>query len=418
LGKVEDVKQEIVECLDNENIVQFHQESVRIQSISGNEKEYAEFLYNKMEEFSFNDKEFYEVRPQRPNIWGRIKGIGNGRNLLLVNHTDTVPVEGWQARWEGKIQENPFSGEIVNGELWGRGSVDNKAGMTSSIMAMKALKKIGVKLRGDVIFSAHIDEEGCADDSAAWGIKGLTEAYKSGKIPKADFCVWSDCSDNLHIYYSQLAMVALEINISGKAAYPGTPWLGTSAITKAQRVLNNLEEYSEEMWNKKFNIIQGHPRNVVYSMCGGEPNTFSVPEKCSIRYMMWGIKGDEPRTMFHDVESILRKIAIKEGLEAEIKVLYPGDTGYGYSSAEISEDEPMIKILADNLKKVTEKENMVTGAPYVGESSWIIKDMKVPTVYFGPGKLELCHTLEERIKIEELVQHAKILALSIVDYCI
>jgi len=410
-------KRQVLKYINSENIINLHQESVRIQSITGSEKDYAEFLLKKINEIGLDDSGTYDIRPKRPNIWGVLKGNGGGKNLLLVNHTDTVPVVGWEEKWKNTPQENPFSGEIIDEELWGRGSIDNKAGMTSSLIAMKAIKDAGIKLRGDIIFSAHVDEEGCSEDSCSWGIKGLAEAYNAEKIPKADFCIWSDCSDGMHIYFTQLSMVALEINIYGKSAYPGTPWLGVNAITKAQRVLEYLEKYSEETWIKKFNKMQGHPRNVAYSIKGGDSNLLSVPDNCSIRYIMWGIMGDEPEDMYKEVESILQKTAILEGLDFKITILYPGNTGYGYSSEGISLNEPMLEILSNNLEEITGMTNMIASAPYVGETSWIIKDMKIPAVYFGPGKLELCHTLDERINIEELLQHTKVLALSIIDYC-
>jgi acetylornithine deacetylase len=418
MASVKELQDKVLAELDDDEIVAFHRASVRIPSVTGNEKQYAEFLYGKMEEFGFDDRGMYDARgPDRPNIWGLVRGSGGGPSLLLENHTDTVPVEGWEKKWKGTPQENPFSGEIVEGEIWGRGSLDNKAGMTSSMMVMKALKKSGVTLKGDVVLSGTIDEEGASDDSSVWGMKAMAKEYNAGKVPRADFSFWTDCSDGLHIYVSQYALCVLEIKIKGETAYPGTPWLGTNAITKAQRFLELLDEYADQQWKEKYDPLQGRPNNVVMYINGGHPTQLAVPEECTIVFLRWGIPGDEPQRMYRDVESILRYLAMSEGLDFEIKVRYPGDTGYGYSSVGVPEDHPAVKMLAKSLEIVTGKKDMVTGAPYVGETPWMISGMDLPTLYFGPGPLGWCHTLEERCPIGELLQHAKVLALSVVEYC-
>lgn len=417
MPSVKELQEKVLAHLDDQEIVAFHQAVVRIPSVSGNEKEYAEFLCEKMGEFGFDDRELYDARPDRPNVWGRIKGTGGGPSLMLENHLDTVPVEGWEEKWKGTPQESPFSGAIVEGEIWGRGSIDNKAGMTSGMMLMKALKEAGAQLKGDVILSGTIDEEGCAPDSNAWGVKALVQAYNAGTVPKADFAIHPDCSNGLHIYISQHAAVLMKVTIQGKEGYCGTPWLGESAITKALRFLKRLEEYGNKMWEEKFDPIQGRPNNLVYWLQGGNPTRLAVPDECTIGLLMWGVREDTPKRMYQDVESILRYMAITEGVEFEAQITHPGDTGYGYSSVGVSEDHPFVKMLARNLERVSGKRDMVTGAPYCGETPWFFKDMGVPSVYFGPGELGLCHTLEERCSIEELVQQAKILALTAVEYC-
>lgn len=60
---------------------------------------------------------------------------------------------------------------------------------------------------------------------------------------------------------------------------------------------------------------------------------------------------------------------------------------------------------------------MVTGAPYVGETLWMVWDIGLPTAYFGRGPPAWCHNLEERCPVDELLQFTKVLALSAMEYC-
>lgn len=414
---IRELQESVLNHLSDDEIVAFHQASVRIPSMTGAEKEYAEFLYEQMSQFGFDDRVLYSARPDRPNLWGRVRGTGSGHSLMLENHSDTQLVDGWEEKWKGTPQENPFSGAVVDGAIWGRGSLDNKAGMTACFMVAKAIKESGLTLSGDVTLSATVDEEGASNDSNNWGIKALAEAYTSGRIPKADFCIWTDCSNGMHIYTSQFALTVLEVKIRGKSAYCGMPWLGTNAITKAQHFLNRVEEYSKKIWDEKFDPGQWHPVNFAYMIQAGAPLRFVVTDECTVSLIMWGVPGDEPMRMYQDVESILREMGMAEGLEWDTKIVYQGDTGYGMSSVGVSPEEPIVSILAKNLEQVTGKTKMVTGAPYIGETPWIINDMGLPTVYFGPGPLNWCHVLEERCPIDELLQFTKTLALSVVEYC-
>jgi len=101
-------------------------------------------IARKMREFGFDKYESYEFAPNRLNSWGMLKGTGGGCSLLLQAHVDTVGIEGWKERWKGTLKEDPFSGALIDGEIWGRGSIDCKAGMAASLIACKALKEAGV----------------------------------------------------------------------------------------------------------------------------------------------------------------------------------------------------------------------------------------------------------------------------------
>jgi acetylornithine deacetylase/succinyl-diaminopimelate desuccinylase-like protein len=178
--------------------------------------------------------------------------------------------------------------------VWCRGSLDNKAGMTSAIMVARALKKSGVQLKGGFIMSGNIDEEDAPDDSNLQGMKAKAKEYNAGKIPKAAFCFWTDCSDGLHIYVSQYALCVLEVRIKGKTTHPGTPRDGINAITKAQRFLTLLEEYGDEQWENKFDPLQGRPNNVVTYIKGGHLTQLAVPEECGVAFLRRGVPGADP----------------------------------------------------------------------------------------------------------------------------
>jgi acetylornithine deacetylase/succinyl-diaminopimelate desuccinylase-like protein len=93
---------------------------------------------------AFDDIDYYELTANRPNIVATRKGAGGGRSLIWCGHTDVVPVTPEQAeQWEGA---GPFSGEIRDGKLWGRGASDMKGPIAAYVMATRILHDAGVKL--------------------------------------------------------------------------------------------------------------------------------------------------------------------------------------------------------------------------------------------------------------------------------
>ena len=85
-----------------------------------------------------------EFPPGRPNVWGERKGAGGGKRLLFIGHTDTVHVDGWRERWAGTDARDPFGAPIIDGQVWGRGAGDLKAGICASLAALALLDKAGI----------------------------------------------------------------------------------------------------------------------------------------------------------------------------------------------------------------------------------------------------------------------------------
>ena len=100
---------------------------------------------------------FYSPRKEfigSPNVVAIKRGTCGGRSIILNGHIDVVP-EGDLGQWDSE----PFSGEIKDGKLYGRGSTDMKGGNVSLLLAIEVLQALGIKLKGDIIFQSVIEEE-------------------------------------------------------------------------------------------------------------------------------------------------------------------------------------------------------------------------------------------------------------------
>jgi acetylornithine deacetylase/succinyl-diaminopimelate desuccinylase-like protein len=104
----------------------------------------------------------YDSGPGRSIVLARLKGTGPAKPLLLLNHMDVVPTD--PARW----QHDPFAAEIVDGKMWGRGTIDMKGLGVVQLMAFLSLKRQNVPLARDVILMAVPDEETGGTLGARW----------------------------------------------------------------------------------------------------------------------------------------------------------------------------------------------------------------------------------------------------------
>ena len=143
----------------------------------GNETPCAEFLRQRFEAEGI-EAEVVEPAPGRGNVIARLPGEGGGKSLLLLSHLDVVPVQE-PSEWTAE----PFGGVVRDGFVWGRGALDCKCLTAMEAVAMFALKRAGVRLKGDLMFAAVADEEVGGDFGAGWLANERPETLR------ADFCI-------------------------------------------------------------------------------------------------------------------------------------------------------------------------------------------------------------------------------------
>src|SRR5439155_24298248 len=154
------------------------QELIRLDTVNppGNETRAAEGLRAYLEENGVRC-ELYARTPERANLVARIPGRGDGPSLLLLSHTDTVLAD------PGEWQVDPWSGELRDGVVWGRGALDMKGQVAASAVAIAALARDGFEPAGDLVFAACADEE----VGEGFGLQWLVEAHP--EAVRADYAV-------------------------------------------------------------------------------------------------------------------------------------------------------------------------------------------------------------------------------------
>ena len=237
-----------VESSTNE-IVELEQALVRIPSVNtgfmptGNETEVAEFIRDWISQTGL-DSEILSRHPDRGNIISVYPGDDDKTRLMLMSHTDVVPVED-----ETKWNYEPFAAEISGGRVYGRGASDCKALLTCQLMAMAIMKRSGVRLAHGLRLVSGADEE----HGGRWGFGWLADTHPESL--SSEFAVNEGGGTPVEIGNSltyllgtgEKGRMELHITLRGESAHASVPWTGVNASYRLSRALNAIEEYQPEL---------------------------------------------------------------------------------------------------------------------------------------------------------------------------
>ena len=375
-----------IELLKDE-LVSLAQELVKIQSISGNEKDVQSFINSKLLETGFT-VEVFSKETLRPNL---IAKLGSGRrNILFIAHVDNIPA-GDKERWTFP----PYSATIADGRIYGRGVADMKSGLAAMIIAAKALNETGDGSDGVFSIASVVDEE----IESEYGVKYLAE----NRLISADAAIFGEPSFPDTIV-SMKDGVWLKITTFGKSVGSGWPRDGINAVTKMSKILLALENLD---LGGNSDPLLGSPTIAPGTSIQCESRIHSIPDKCEATVDIYMIPGQETQDILEKVEATLSDMK-KKDKELEYKI----DTVLATAPYETSQDERIYKDLQSSILTVFGKEAAPCGIPSVGDARFM-RDLGIPSVIaYGPGEKGKGHITDESVRIETLVNVAKVYALT------
>jgi acetylornithine deacetylase/succinyl-diaminopimelate desuccinylase-like protein len=219
------------------------QDLIRLDTVNppGNETIAADYLRGYLERSGVSC-ELYARVPERASLVARIPGRGAGPSLLFLSHTDTVLADASEWRMD------PWSGALLDGEVWGRGALDMKGQVAASAVAIASLAREGFEPAGDLIFAATADEE-VGDD---FGLSWLCEAHP--EAVRADYAVNEGAGERLELggraFYicstAEKTSAPFLLSVHGRSGHASIPGIADNALLKAARLLGRLEELRPE----------------------------------------------------------------------------------------------------------------------------------------------------------------------------
>jgi acetylornithine deacetylase/succinyl-diaminopimelate desuccinylase-like protein len=172
----------------------------------------------------------------------RIRGTGDGPSLMLLSHTDVVLAD--PSEWSVP----PFSGEVRDDEVWGRGALDMKSQVAANAVALASLQREGFRPAGDLIFAATADEE----VGDGFGLMWLCSEHPDAV--RCDYAINEGAGDRLDfggsIYYlcstAEKMTAPFNVRVHGRSGHASMPGIADNALVKAARQIERIAEYRPE----------------------------------------------------------------------------------------------------------------------------------------------------------------------------
>lgn len=308
------VLKRVLAALDEKALVEFTRQVAKIPSVHGDEQAIATAFADRMDALGL-ETERAEVERDRFNALGWVRGTGGGRSLTLNGHLDTVVhLLGWK--------RDPYGGELVNGRIYGHGISNMKASDTAMAYGAAAIKRAGVRLRGDLLVALVVGE--------CHGGVGTRDLMKKGI--KTDVFVNGEPT-YLNVLTVHAYSQYFRVNIVGRTGHFGTHDHGVNAIMKMYELVRRLGPVHTEIppgrWIrfKDKPLYHGLPRYHIGTIRGGLTREFhegpsNTPDFCTAVLNVRATPNKPIESTRRDIERVLRDMRRSDhGFAYEISVM-------------------------------------------------------------------------------------------------
>lgn len=356
---------------------------VKIKSLSAQEKEVQLELKRQMEEAGFD-----EVRIDGlGNVIGR---IGNGKKILAIDgHMDTVDMGNMQ-NWTF----DPLGGEIKDGYVHGRGTVDQEGGPAAFVTAGRILKELAFDRDLTIYFVGSVMEEDC--DGLCW--KYIIEEEKI--VP--DFVISTEPT-NLNIYRGHRGRMEIHVHFYGVSSHGSAPERGKNAIYMASRTALEIEKLNERLAYDEF---LGRGSVTISEIISGSPSLCAVSDYARIhldRRLTWG---ETKESAIAEIEALVKDMNAKVEVLDYSETAWTGLT-YGmekyYPTWKMEEDTEIVQTGVRTYEKVFGSKPKVDKWTFSTNGIMTCGTYKIPTIGFGPGNEVLAHAPNEKVPVSDLV---------------
>jgi succinyl-diaminopimelate desuccinylase len=396
--------------------VDFLKGLTRIPTINPPGEEYragAEFIGAKLKEFGYSCQFVAaDGRPEhtpthpRINVIGQMEDCQPKPRLHFNGHFDVVPVgQGWTV--------DPFAGLVLGGKLYGRGTADQKAGIAASIFAVEAIRRSGIRLAGTVEQSGTVDEE-------SGGFAGVAWLAEQGLIHKdrTDFVIITEPTDANRICIGHRGVYWFKVIQHGRIGHGSMPYLGVSAADHLGDVIHEITcKLKPELAKRKTEMPVEPPGSRyasinINSVFGGQPergtHTPCVIDRAGAIFDRRFLAEER----LEDVQSEIRRLldnlcsknpAARYTLE-DLMIVHPTQT---------DPSSVLVRTVESSIERVLGSRPPLMASPGTYDQKHVTRIGHIQDcIAYGPGILELAHQPDEYVVIDDLIQSAKVMALT------
>lgn len=412
------VESGVQEMLDVPSMLEFLEKLVKIPSLGGNETPAQDLVADWMVRNGFEvdvwdlDMEALTAHPsysaeidrqEGRGVVGWIGGNRGGPTLVLNGHVDVVPLGDLDA-WSFP----PWSGEVQNGEVQGRGALDMKGGLVAGLYAAKAVRDSGIDLHGRLMVQSVIGEE----DGGVGTLASLLRGHRGDAAIIMEPTALSICP-------AQAGALNFRLTVRGRSAHGSVRDEGTSALEAFIRVHNALMALeAERNHNCSEPLFEGFERPLplsVGTIRGGDWAS-SVPDWVQVE----GRYGVGPMETLESAQVQFHQALENLGREDHWLRDHPPEVewwGGRFNPAMVDVEDPIIKELGQSFRDLGMGEANLEGVPYGSDMRHFVHVGSMPAVLFGPGDIRNAHAVDESVGVRDLETVARTLALTALRFC-
>lgn len=328
----------------------------------------------------------------RPNVIATVGSGVNEKKLFMACHMDVVPPgDDWDS--------DPFVMTQKGDFVYGRGVLDNKGPLVSSMIAAKVMKTVlgDAAIEGQLMVGALADEEATDPDGVDYGIQYLLEEH----FIAPTYAIIPDIGENMKkIDVAEKGRVVIKVIARGKQAHGSTPDLGINAIVKLARFIVALDEYTLRF--KPDPVLIKPTVNLGEIIGGAAPNI--VPAECKAYYDFRLLPGQSSQSLVQELTELSKTIAPDFGFEVMA----------ASEPHKIDPDNELVRSIQAN----TQAELGFMPVPFGLGGGTFAKTLNlegIKAVGFGPGDDTAFHVSNEFVEIKQLVDFSCLICLVALD---
>ncbi len=416
-GALTPVERRAVEAVDAERLFAVLADLIAIESVANRETPAQERVAEEMRAIGL-ETDVWEIdferlrrhpaytadveRREGLGVVGTV-GRGNDRTLIVNGHVDVVPA-GELERWA----HPPFELTERGGRLFGRGVVDMKGQLCGALAAARALRDAGIELDGVLQIQSVIGEEDGGSGTLATIERGHT----------GDGAIVVEPTEFV-IAPAQAGALSFRLTVPGLAAHGALREEGVDPVEKFIPIFQRLRALEADR-NRDVADPLFHGEALPYALTMGRLRAGIWPSTVAENLVVEGRYGVAPGEDLAGARRALED-AVAEAASGDAWLSDHSPTvewvGAQFAPARTDERTPVVGTLAGAARSLGGTEPRVGGVRYGADMRLLVNHGHVPTVLFGPGDVREAHRPDESIRARELVELARILAVTAVRFC-
>ena len=351
------------------------------------------------------DPDFPGMEAPREEGWGLVGswgGTGDGPTVVLNGHLDVVPT-GAPGLWS----VDPWQGAVRDGRIYGRGTCDMKAGLACQVMAVEALRRAGVRLRGTVQLQSVVGEED--------GGLGTFATLRRGH--RGDLAVICEPTSG-DLVTATAGALTFRLVVPGRSVHASMRLEGVDAAEKYLQVhlaLRRLEaRRNRDADPLMARLALPYPLSVGTVRAGDWAS--SVPDELVAEGRLGVALGEPVESARAELEAAVAEVCADDPWLAENPVRVEWFGGQ-FASGSVAPESPVARLVSDSHARLHGTRPAVYGAPYGSDQRLLTGLGGVPSVLYGPGAAAQAHTADEFVPVSELVTVTRTLVLLLATAC-